>query len=270
MKGGVRRAGILVIGNEVLDGIILDTNSNWMELRLASLGVQVTRLATVRDNLDEIKHGLLFLRQASDVIFTSGGLGPTHDDMTLEAVAQTFGRRIVEDPRAAAIVKRQYKMLFEKGIVDSPDYIESRRKMALIPEGSVPLDNRVGGAPGVRLDLDDVVVFCLPGVPAELKFIFDDSVVPWLEERIEGHYYEKIVEFPVKDESIFAPLINKAMRKNPGVYIKSMPKRYGTTDVLRVWVSARGEDEQRVREIVESAIEELSRLSGTTPAPVSQ
>ncbi len=259
----------MIIGNEILDGMILDTNSNWLELRLASIGLRVSRLAAVRDNLDEIAAGIHFLAETSDVIFTSGGLGPTHDDMTLEAVARTFGLPLVEDPHAAAIVKRQYQELYKRGIVDTPDYIDSRRKMAMIPEGAVPLDNRVGGAPGIRLETDAAVIFCLPGVPSELKFIFEDSVVPWLEERVTGRYYEEVVEFPVRDETVFAPFITKAMRKNPGVYIKSMPRRYGTSDVLRVWVSARGESLDEIRDRVRSAISTLAELSGVEPRPVA-
>ncbi len=261
-KTSVNNAGILVIGNEILDGIILDTNSNWMELKLASIGVNTTRLVTVRDNLGDIARGLEFLLEAADVIITSGGLGPTHDDMTLEAVAKAIGLDLVEDPDASAIVKRQYKMLYEKGIVDSPDYIDSRKKMAMIPSGAVALDNRIGGAPGIRLERENVVIFCLPGVPAELKFIFENSVAPWLEKRIESKYYEEVVEFPAYDESTFAPYIDKAMRKNPGVYIKSMPKCYGTSKVLRVWVSARGDNTHAIRELVRSAVADLSEMTG--------
>ncbi|MHA1770225.1 MAG: competence/damage-inducible protein A [Candidatus Thorarchaeota archaeon] len=262
MPEKVHDSGILVIGNEILDGVILDTNSNWIALRLASLGLQTMRLATVRDNLYEIASGIKFLAESADVVITSGGLGPTHDDMTLQAIAQLYNLDLIEDPEAAAIVKRQYLVLYEKGIVDSPDYIDSRRKMAMIPEGSQALDNQVGGAPGVRLDLDDVTIFSLPGVPSELKFIFDDSVAPWLEARIKSHYYEEVVEFQTHDESIFAPYIDQVMRKHHGVYIKSMPKRYGTTNVLRVWVSARGDDIEQLKKIVRYAIHDLTQVSG--------
>ncbi|MFX0108096.1 MAG: molybdopterin-binding protein, partial [Candidatus Hodarchaeota archaeon] len=90
------RAGILAIGDEVLDGLVLDTNSNWLELRFAALSVEMRRLVSVRDEIDEIGRGLRFLRETCNLIVTSGGLGPTHDDMTLEAVAKELGISLEE------------------------------------------------------------------------------------------------------------------------------------------------------------------------------
>ena len=264
------KAGLLTIGNEILDGIILDTNSNWIELKLNALGAEVKRLVSVRDNLEEIGHGLEFLMNSCDVIISSGGLGPTHDDMTLKAIAWHLGRDLVEDPKAASIVKRQYKMLYKKGIVESPDYTESRRKMAFIPKNSIPLDNTVGGAPGIRIDEKGVTIFCLPGVPKEMKSIFESSVRHWFEIKSKTKYYERIVEFPEKDESVFAPYIDRAMSNFPQVYIKSMPKTYGSSNVLRVWVSARGDNLTELQDLVESAIELLLRETGFEPRNVSE
>jgi nicotinamide-nucleotide amidase len=259
------KVGLLVIGNEVLDGIVLDTNSNWLELHINAVGGEIIRLVSVRDILEEIGHGLDFLMNACDVIITSGGLGPTHDDITLKAIAQYLGRDLVEDPRAVSIVKRQYKMLYEKGIVESPDYTKPRQKMAFIPKNSVPIDNTVGGAPGIRIDEEDTTIFCLPGVPKELKSIFESSVSQWFQMKSKTKYVEKIVEFPEKDESVFAPFIDKVMKNFSTVYIKSMPKTYGSSSVLRVWISARGEDFVELEDIVERAIDYLSELTGLTP-----
>lgn len=259
------KAGILTIGNEVLDGLVLDTNANWMEIRLTALSAEIHRLVAVRDIKGEIGAALDFLVGSCQLIVTSGGLGPTHDDMTLEAIAAHLGLPLVEDREALAIVERQYKMLSDKGIVADSYISEPRKKMTRIPEGSIPLDNRVGGAPGVMLEVTDTTIFCLPGVPAELKYIFENSVEPWVEDRIAETYFEKIVEFGFKDESVFAPFIDRAMKKTPGVYIKSMPRKYGTTDVLRVWVSARGKDREALEDLVKDAIEYIAAESGQSP-----
>jgi molybdenum cofactor synthesis domain-containing protein len=264
------QVGIITIGNEVLDGLVLDTNSNWLELRITALGAETKRLVSVRDTINEIGCALDFLKTSCDVIITSGGLGPTHDDMTLKAMASNLERDLVENPVAAEIVKRQYKMLFEKGIVQTPDYTENRRKMAFLPKNSIPLDNFVGGAPGVRIDLDDTTIFCLPGVPKELESIFDSSVRVWFEEKSKAKYVEKIVEFPFRDESAFAPFIERAMKKNPEVYIKSMPKTYGSSKVLRVWISARGMDFTKLQSIVDGAIDCLSKESDSIPSFVDE
>jgi molybdenum cofactor synthesis domain-containing protein len=261
----VMKVGILTIGNEVLDGHVLDTNANWMEIRLTALSAEMYRHVAVRDVKEEIGYALDFLMAECQLVITSGGLGPTHDDMTLESIAAHLGLPLVENEDALAIVKRQYKMLSDKGIVADSDITEPRKKMAQIPEGSTPLDNSVGGAPGVMIEINDTTIFCLPGVPAEMKYIFANSVKPWVEERVSEVYVEKIVEFGFKDESVFAPYIDRAMTKSPGVYIKSMPRRYGTTDVLRVWVSARGDSKQALEDLVKATIELLATDSGQKP-----
>ncbi len=268
MKSRTARVGIVAIGNEILDGLVLDTNSNWMQKRLASIGARIDRLVSVRDDLDEIGKGLDFVRETCNVIVTSGGLGPTHDDMTLAAIAKALDRNLAEDSQAEMIVRRQYKMLHERHIVDSPDYTPSRKKMARIPEGSSALNNTVGGAPGVRLEDDDTTIFCLPGVPSELRFIFDDSVVPWLTTHLgTSKYVETVVEFEIGDESVFAPSIESAMKKVRGVYIKSMPKMYGTSDLLQVWVSAYGKNRKDADTLVSRAIKMLETESGLRARP---
>jgi len=259
MSTGIRTVGILAIGNEVLDGLVLDTNSNWMEVRLVALGLQIKRLVSVRDEIEEIGEALKFAMNVCDVIITSGGLGPTHDDMTLKAIASALGLKVSENREALAIVERQYKDLHKRGIVQSPDMTEARVKMARIPEGAIPLDNRVGGAPGVQLQAGKSTIFALPGVPSELKFIFDDSIVPWISDRVAQKFYEEVVEFGMHDESTFAPAIDVVMKKHPGVYVKSMPKTYGTSKTLKVWVSARGQKLDEITVIVKNAIQSLEK-----------
>ncbi len=259
---GTLRAGILAIGDEVLDGLVLDTNSNWIEIRLAPLGVEMHRLVSVRDNLVEIGRALKFLMETCDLVITSGGLGPTHDDMTLKAIAQAFSRDLVEDPKALIIVERQYRDLYERGIVNSPEITESRRKMACIPKGSAALNNTVGGAPGVMLEIDNVTIFCLPGVPSEMKMIFEESIVPWIQKKGTSEFYERVVEFEMRDESVFSPIIDIVMKMHPDVYIKSMPRTYGTSHVLKVWVSSRGSDKETVTRIVDDAITSICHETG--------
>jgi len=268
VTGKIRTLGIIAIGNELLDGKVLETNSNWMEKHLVPLGLEIRRRATVRDELEEIGEAIDFVRAQCDVIITSGGLGPTHDDMTLMAIAQYLGLNLVENPEAVEIVKRQYKTLHEKGIVQAPDMTESRKKMAQLPEGSKALDNQVGGAPGVMIRSKETTIFCLPGVPSELEFIFEDSVLPWIRDNVSQKFHEEIIEFGFKDESVFAPAINVVMKNVPGVWVKSLPKRYGTSKTLRVWISARGEDTSELSRLVKQAIAELEKETGIKSKPV--
>jgi molybdopterin-biosynthesis enzyme MoeA-like protein len=158
-------------------------------------------------------------------------------------------------------------MLYDKGIVSTPEITEERKKMAILPQFSEALDNRVGGAPGVKIQYHDATIFCLPGVPSELKDIWERGVKQWLLAHITGAYYEEIFEFEVVDESVFAPFIAAAMEKNPGTWIKSMPKRYGTTRIMRVWISARNKELGEAKRKVRSAIQSLQSESGLSSSP---
>ncbi len=267
-KRKIRTVGIVAIGNELLDGKVLESNSNWMTMQLIPLGLEIKRRALVKDEIEEIGQAIDFVKATSDMIITSGGLGPTHDDMTLKALASHLKLKLVENPEAIEIIERQYKTLHERGIVQSPEMTSSRKKMAHIPEGSKALDNRVGGAPGVMIQNENVTIFCLPGVPSELKFIFEDSVLPWLNDRVAQVFHEEVIEFELKDESVFAPAIEEVMKKVPGVWIKSMPKMYGTSKTLQVWLSARGQDISTLDELIQRAILALEKTTGLKSSPV--
>ncbi len=251
---------IITVGNEILDGIILDTNTRWMIERLKPLGLMVKEVMTVRDDVSEIAKAIN--RAAVDgcgLIITSGGLGPTHDDMTLKGVAEAFHLALEVNEEALAIVARQYATLHDRGIIDSEEITEARRKMAVFPRNARPLDNRVGGAPGVLLHYCGVEVVSLPGVPHELMWIFDNQLVPHLSERLDEVYYEEVLSLPLRDESTLAPLIDEVMRRVPNVWIKSLVKPYGERGI-RLWISARGTEKTELEAKVKKVAEILVQL----------
>jgi nicotinamide-nucleotide amidase len=253
--------GILVVGNEILDGIVLDTNSQWIINRLKPLGLQVHEAITVKDNVEAIGAALnRLLEDGCDLVFTTGGLGPTHDDMTLQGIAYGLGLPLELDKASLDIVTRQYKILHERGIIESREITDSRRKMAILPRGSKPLDNRVGGAPGILLKTRGSTIICLPGVPLELKWIFDDQVTPILKSMVREVYSERIMALPLRDESTLAPIIDQVMAEAPGVYIKSLVKPYGE-EGIRLWVSSLGENQDEVEEKVARAVDRLVELT---------
>jgi molybdenum cofactor synthesis domain-containing protein len=242
--------GILVIGDEVLDGIVLDTNSQWIINQLKSLNLRVKERATVRDVIPEIARVLKRLvTNGCDLVFTMGGLGPTHDDKTLSGVAEAFALPLELNDEALKIVTRQYSDFHKRGVIDTAEITEARRKMAVLPRGAKPLDNKVGGAPGVVLEVEGTQVVSLPGVPGELMWIFDNQLLDLLKEKVEGAFSEEIVYLPIKDESTLAPIIDEVMKDNPGVYIKSMVKPYGESGI-RLWISAQGQFQAEVEERV--------------------
>ena len=253
-------AGILIIGNEIVDGIVLDTNGNWLAKMLRAFGVHVKEFMTIRDEIDEISKAIRrMIEDECDLIITSGGLGPTHDDKTLQGVAKAFNLKLTLNIDALKIIQRQYRYFYEKGYVKSPEITEPRKKMAILPEGAKPLDNRVGGAPGVLLETDNCVVISLPGVPRELKWIFENKVVPWLKERVKAAFYEEVFEVSAIDETTLSPFIDEVMREVPGVYIKSMPE----VGKIRVWISASSEVLEDAKEKVKKAIELLEKKLST-------
>jgi molybdenum cofactor synthesis domain-containing protein len=245
------QTGILVVGTEILEGIILDTNTQWIINRLKPLNFNVKESITVRDNTTEIARALNHLiKDGCKLVFTTGGLGPTHDDMTLKGVTDAFNLYLELNEDALAIVTRQYKILHQRGIIETGKITDPRRKMAVLPQGAIPLDNRVGGAPGVLLDVEGCQIICLPGVPMELMWIFDNQVIPLLKNRVEGIYFEKILYYSLRDESTLAPIIDQVMNEIPEVYIKSMVKPYGEPGI-RLWISARGQNQTEVENNVE-------------------
>lgn len=242
--------GILVIGNEILDGLVLDTNSQWIINQLKALNFHVYEKMTVRDEVQVIAKALRRMSSnGCNLIFTTGGLGPTHDDKTLMGVAMAFNLPLELNEEALRIVARQYSDLHDRGVIETSEITEPRRKMAVLPKGANPLDNRVGGAPGVVLDFEGGQVISLPGVPGELMWIFDNQILSLLKGKVEGAFAEDVIYLPLRDESTLAPIIDDVMQDVPGVYIKSMVKPYGESGI-RLWVSASGQSQAEVEERV--------------------
>jgi molybdenum cofactor synthesis domain-containing protein len=252
--------GVLVVGNEILDGIVLDTNSQWIINQLKILNLQVKRKATVRDEVPEVARALRRLvADGCNIVFTTGGLGPTHDDKTLNGVADAFDLPLELNDEALNIVTRQYRDLHDRGIIAMADLTKARRKMAVLPKSAKPLDNRVGGAPGVLLDVNGAQIICLPGVPGELMWIFENQLINLLKQRVEGAFSEEIIYLPLRDESTLAPIIDDVMKEAPDVYIKSMVKPYGESGI-RLWVSGRGHSQAEVEERVKRVANLLVHL----------
>ena len=153
-------AAVIVIGNEVLSGRTQDCNLVFLAGRLAALGIPVAEARIIRDEEAAIVAAVDTCRAKYTYVFTTGGIGPTHDDITSAAIARAFGVPLLRDPRAVRLLQQQYA---------ADQLNEARLKMANIPQGADLLDNPVSRAPGFRLGN----VFVLPGVPAIMRAMFD-------------------------------------------------------------------------------------------------
>jgi len=239
-----RPTEIIAIGNELLIGDVLDTNTHWLCRRLTGTGGQVRRATMIPDDRAMIAGALHdALARPSEVIFTTGGLGPTSDDMTLSSIAWALGRLMEESLVALDMVQATYTRLAEAGIVENDAMTAERRKMTLLPAGSVALFTPAGAAPGVLLREGAATIICLPGVPEELKGIFEESLQPHLRHLYEnGYYAERVMQVDCGDESILAPLVNRVAGAHEQVYVKSRAKAYGPNVRLKITLSARGID----------------------------
>ena len=163
------RAGIVVTGTEVLTGRISDSNGPWVSERLAEEGVEVAHILVVADRPGDLEAALRFMAaEGMDVIVTTGGLGPTADDLTAEVVARFAGRRMVLDEAMEAKIAEILEGFAQRFRLDPEALRVANRKQAMVPEGAVPLDP-VGTAPGLVVPADGRVVVVLPGPPRELQ-----------------------------------------------------------------------------------------------------
>ncbi len=210
------RAYIINIGNELLIGRIINSNGAWLASQLTLRGVIVERIVVVPDNLNSIVEEVRRARNRSDIVITTGGLGPTDDDITLEAVAAAFNLPLVVNKEAYEMVKKVYE---SKGYV----LTKERIKMAYLPLGATPIPNPIGSAPGSYLVINGVHIISLPGVPSEMMAMFDyviEKLRPILPDLCVKEESMTIKGIP---ESSLAPLLRKASKECIDCYVKSHP-----------------------------------------------
>ncbi len=247
----------LIIGNEILIGKTQDTNSNWLAKRITKFGHHITRITTIGDELDVISNTLKeILDRKPDIIITSGGLGPTFDDMTLKGVTKALNRQLELDQHAYNSIKKAYDAAFERGILKLQGMTPEREKMAYLPKGGLPLPNTVGTAPGVKLVEGETIIFCLQGVPAEMKATFRNAVMPYLSET-QGKFVEKGFVFEGIGESQMAPYVTKLEEEYPQLWIKTHP-RIGLSVEVELSVTCFNIDNGE--ELAENVIKELKKI----------
>ncbi len=246
---------LLTIGNEVLAGNVLDTNSHWLCQQLAALGASVRRITVLPDEPAQIADGLLgALDRAPRLVLTCGGLGPTADDLTVAAIADALGLMMEENPVAYGMIRDFYAALFRRGDVTTAEMLPARAKMAQMPVGAEPLTNTVGAAPGALITRGETTIVCMPGVPAEMKDIFTNSLLPRLPALFGAQSYgERVVKTNAWDESILAPAVDGVAARHPGVYVKSRAQVYGGGDADFVTLAARGADAAEVAARLDAA-----------------
>ncbi|WP_129597050.1 competence/damage-inducible protein A [Anaerophilus nitritogenes] len=182
------KASIISVGTEILFGQILNTNTQYLTKELNGLGIDVYYHFTVGDNQIRLEEILNYALEKSDLIITTGGLGPTQDDLTKETIAKVMGTSLFKhEPSYESLInyfKRSNKIMNENNL-----------KQVYLPKGSLILDNDCGTAPGFILSKDQKTIACLPGPPKEMKCMFQNYVIPYLKERSCDVIHSKILKF---------------------------------------------------------------------------
>jgi molybdenum cofactor synthesis domain-containing protein len=228
--GGAQKHSVVVaVGDELLRGHTQDTNTNWLAQRLYAVGYPVRRAHIVADIEEEI---VAIVRaeigRQPDCLFLCGGLGPTPDDRTLAALAVAVDRPLHLDPTAAKRIQDRIDWLHGIGRIKSNEMREANRRMAQVPEGSVILENSMGMAPGLAIlissaDEEPRHLFVLPGIPRELKTIFEEEIVPNYLAGGTAHFTEE-VHFQMAVEAEFWDLLNRVEAEFAGVSVGSYPQ----------------------------------------------
>jgi molybdenum cofactor synthesis domain-containing protein len=261
----------MTIGNEILLGLVQDTNSGYLCRVVKGMGGRVRRITVVRDEADEIASELrASLDRDTDLILSCGGLGPTDDDVTLTAVAEATGRPILLHPGAKDFVERKYRHLAEAGNVNTAEMTEARLKMARLPEGSDMIENPVGAAPAVSMKSGNSRIVCLPGVPSELKAIVEGPLQSLLSVVFGlGSYSEHEIVVDCGDESELAPLLRQVSLAHPDVYVKSRARRFGPEVKFRIMFSATAGSADVVQSRLREAVNDLIQVLGGAGIQVS-
>lgn len=221
MTKDIYTAALIIIGDEILSGKTHDKNTPWIAEQLNKLGVRLAEVRVIPDVEAKIIETVNVMRSAHDYVFTTGGIGPTHDDITTESVAKAFGVELELNADAYAELLKYYK--------DESEITESRKKMALIPKGANLVNNPVSGAPGINIG--NVYIFA--GVPRIMQSMFDAIA----HELVGGKPVISRSVMADLPESIIADGLAVIQKNYDDVAIGSYPKyqngRFGTTLVMR-------------------------------------
>ncbi len=243
------RAEIISIGTELLLGEIIDTNAAWLAQQLAAIGVDVYFRTTVGDNVGRIASTIQIGMSRADVMITTGGLGPTVDDMTREAIAQAVGVPLLLNQELVEQIRERFA---KWGRTMS----ENNVRQAYIPHGATPVENPVGTAPCFIVEHEGCSIFVLPGVPREMKFLTETRVLPWLREKMgdSSIILSKTLRTCAVGESLIDEKIGDLeAESNPTVGLAAHP---GQTDIRITAKAATRADAEKLIAEMEARVRE--------------
>ncbi len=203
-------AKVISIGNEILIGKTINTNLTFIGRQLSSLGIQVTKNLVIRDEFDTIKNTILTEFDGCDLLITTGGLGPTTDDISKNAIAEAFGKKLIfSDDQWERIAE-----IFKGRGIEVP---ETNKGQALYPEGFELLDNAIGTAPGLMYRFDKKIFVAMPGVPREMEYIINNSLLPIMSDYSTDFFLREIHTAEIPESEIAERLQDMEVPDNMNV-----------------------------------------------------
>ena len=248
------KATIVTIGDEILIGQIVDTNSGYIAKALDKIGVQTTEMLSISDDKQHILNTFLTLQNKVDLVIITGGLGPTKDDITKKTFCDYFDDVLIENPKVLAHVTEIIEGFYKRPIT------QLNRDQALVPSKCEVLFNKMGTAPGMWMEKENTVYISLPGVPYEMKYIIDHVIIPKVVKEYQRPYIvHKTILTYGQGESMVAERIEN-WENNLPEFIKlaylPAPGR------VRLRLTARGTDEKVLQNAIEENVKTLTKIIG--------
>ncbi len=246
------QATIVTIGDEILIGQIVDSNSSYIAKALDKIGIATSEMLSISDDKEHIFTTFQKLQNHVDVVIITGGLGPTKDDITKKTFCDYFNDELVEDVVVLKHVTEIIEAIYKRPIT------QINREQALVPSKAKVLFNKMGTAPGMWMEHEDTIFISLPGVPYEMKYLIDNEVIPNLIQKFDRPFivHQTIMTYG-RGESMVAEQI-EAWENNLPSFIKlaylPSPGR------VRLRLTARGKDENLLRNAVKNQVETLTPL----------
>ena len=243
---------IITIGDELLIGQVIDTNSAWMAQQLNKAGIRVTRRVAVGDIWDEIWNALNEETLHADIILITGGLGPTADDITKPLLCKYFGGKMIVEEAALANVKFLFEKIFKREIT------ERNIKQAEVPDVCTVIQNTRGSAPGMWFEKAGKIFVSMPGVPHEMKGMMETTVIPELVKRFDIPFIEHrtLMTFGIGESSIADMIIDFEEALPPQIKLAYLPN-YG---MVRLRLTASGTNKDEIETVLNEKFSSLQQL----------
>ncbi|AGF59298.1 nicotinamide-nucleotide amidase [Clostridium saccharoperbutylacetonicum] len=247
------KAEIIAIGTEILLGDIVNSNAQYIAQELAALGIDMYYQQVVGDNEKRIIYAFDEAYSRSDIIITTGGLGPTEDDLTKEVAAKYFKKELLPNEEAIEKIKNYFKFRERKRKMT-----ENNLKQGLIPEGAIIINNDNGTAPGVIIEENSKVMIILPGPPKEMKPMFEDTVRPYLQKKADSIIMSRVIKILGIGESAVAEELKDIMAAQTNPTIAPYAKDVGV--MLRI--TAKANNEEEASKLIEPIEKEIKNRLG--------